>query len=152
MKCPACLTTDTKVVDSRLSREEDIIRRRRECAACGRRFTTYERIEESLPLLVKKNGERQAFSRDKLREGIDKACMKRPVSADDRSELVEHAVRVALESGEPEVPGSVIGEVVMDGLKKLDGVAYVRFASVYKDFRDVREFMEELNSLVKGMK
>jgi len=129
-----------------------MIRRRRECVSCGRRFTTYEKIEESLPLVVKKSGERQAFNRQKIRDGIEKACHKRPVSAEDRDELVEHAVRAALEPGEPEVPCTIIGEVVMQGLKKLDDVAYVRFASVYKDFRDVNEFVEELNSLVKGRK
>ncbi|MDH5637541.1 MAG: transcriptional regulator NrdR [Nitrospinota bacterium] len=152
MKCPACNTADSKVIDSRLSREEDMIRRRRECVSCGRRFTTYEKIEESLPLVVKKNGERQAFNRQKIRDGVEKACHKRSVSAEDRAELVEQAVRAALETGEPEVPCQIIGEVVMQGLKKLDDVAYVRFASVYKDFRDVNEFVEELNSLVKGRK
>jgi len=129
-----------------------MIRRRRECISCGRRFTTYEKIEENLPLVVKKNGERQAFSRQKILDGIDKACHKRSVSAEERTELVERAVRAALELGEPEAPCSVIGEVIMQGLKKLDDVAYVRFASVYKDFRDVNEFVEELNSLVKGRK
>ncbi|MDH5511097.1 MAG: transcriptional regulator NrdR [Nitrospinota bacterium] len=152
MKCPACNTADSKVIDSRLSREEDMIRRRRECVSCGRRFTTYEKIEESLPLVVKKNGERQAFNRQKIRDGIEKACHKRSVSAEDRAELVEKAVRAALETGDPEVPCQIIGEVVMQGLKRLDDVAYVRFASVYKDFRDVNEFVEELNSLVKGRK
>ncbi|MDH5678586.1 MAG: transcriptional regulator NrdR [Nitrospinota bacterium] len=152
MKCPACQAADSKVIDSRLSREEDMIRRRRECISCGRRFTTYEKIEENLPLVVKKNGERQAFSRQKILDGIDKACHKRSVSAEERTELVERAVRAALELGEPEAPCSVIGEVIMQGLKKLDDVAYVRFASVYKDFRDVNEFVEELNSLVKGRK
>lgn len=129
-----------------------MIRRRRECISCGRRFTTYERIEESLPLVVKKNGERQAFSRQKIRDGVDKACHKRPVSADDRAELVEAAVRAALDLGEPEAPSTVIGEVVMKGLRKLDAVAYVRYASVYKDFRDIKEFAEELNSLERGRK
>ncbi|MDH4184784.1 MAG: transcriptional regulator NrdR [Nitrospinota bacterium] len=152
MKCPACQAADSKVIDSRLSREEDIVRRRRECVICGRRFTTYEKIEENLPLVVKKNGERQAFSRQKIRDGIDTACHKRPVSADDRAELVEQAVRAALETGDPEALSTVIGEVIMKGLRKLDEVAYVRFASVYKDFRDVKEFMEELNTLVKGRK
>jgi transcriptional repressor NrdR len=152
MKCPSCQAADSKVVDSRLTREEDMIRRRRECISCGRRFTTYERIEESLPLVVKKNGERQAFSRQKIRDGVDKACHKRPVSADDRAELVEAAVRAALDLGEPEAPSTVIGEVVMKGLRKLDAVAYVRYASVYKDFRDIKEFAEELNSLERGRK
>ncbi|MDH5476829.1 MAG: ATP cone domain-containing protein, partial [Nitrospinota bacterium] len=99
MKCPACQAADSKVIDSRLSREEDMIRRRRECISCGRRFTTYEKIEENLPLVVKKNGERQAFSRQKILDGIDKACHKRSVSAEERTELVERAVRAALELG-----------------------------------------------------
>ncbi len=129
-----------------------MIRRRRECGGCQRRFTTYERIEENLPLIIKKNGGRQALSRGKIMAGIEKACHKRPVSAEDREEIVEKAVREAMKTGETEVPGSVIGEVVMKGLQQLDDVAYVRYASVYREFRDLTQFVEELNNLVKNRK
>lgn len=152
MKCPACGEQETKVVDSRLSKEGDMIRRRRECVKCQERFTTYERIEESLPLIIKKDGGRQELSREKIMSGIEKACHKRPVSAEDREELVEKAVRAAMESGEKEVPSSVIGEAVIRGLQRLDDVAYVRYASVYREFRDITQFIEELNNLVNKRK
>lgn len=129
-----------------------MIRRRRECLQCQRRFTTYERMEESLPLVIKKNGARQAFSRDRIRLGVEKACHKRPVSAEDREELMEEVVRAMMSVGEKEVPSTVIGEAVMAGLKKLDDVAYVRFASVYREFRDLKHFVEELEKLVKKSK
>lgn len=150
MKCPACGALESRVIDSRLTREGDIIRRRRECAECQRRFTTYERIEENLPLVIKKNGGRQAFSREKIMTGIEKACHKRPVSAEDRDELVEEAVRAALAVGENEVASSIIGEAVIQGLKELDDVAYVRYASVYREFGDLTHFIEELNNLLKS--
>ncbi|MBI5816233.1 MAG: transcriptional repressor NrdR [Nitrospinae bacterium] len=152
MKCPSCGDLENKVIDSRLTKEGDMIRRRRECVACERRFTTYERIEETLPLVVKKNGARQPFSREKILRGIEKACHKRPVAAEDREELVEEVARAALASGEKELPASFIGEAVMKGLQKLDDVAYVRFASVYREFRDIRQFVEELNHLIKNGK
>ena len=150
MKCPTCGALENKVIDSRLTKEGDIIRRRRECAKCQRRFTTYERIEENLPLVIKKNGGRQAFSREKIMTGIEKACHKRPVSAEDRDELVEEAVRAAMAVGENEVPSSTIGEAVIRGMKDLDDVAYVRYASVYREFGDLTHFIEELNNLVKS--
>lgn len=152
MKCPSCGGLENKVIDSRLTKEGDIIRRRRECIQCKRRFTTYERIEENLPLIIKKTGGRQAFSREKIMVGIEKACHKRPVSAEDREELVEKAVRAAMETGENEVPSSVVGEAVIHGLKELDDVAYVRYASVYREFGDLTHFIEELNNLVKSRK
>lgn len=152
MKCPSCGGLDNKVIDSRLTKEGDMIRRRRECVRCQRRFTTYERIEESLPLVIKKNGARQAFSREKIMSGVEKACHKRPPSAEDRAEVVERAVRAALATGEQEVPSTVIGEAVMEGLKLLDDVAYVRFASVYREFHDVTEFIAELQTLTRARK
>ncbi|VAX22158.1 Ribonucleotide reductase transcriptional regulator NrdR [hydrothermal vent metagenome] len=152
MKCPVCNDLDNKVIDSRLTSEGDMIRRRRECMRCQGRFTTYERIEESLPMIIKKDGGRQQFSREKIMYGIEKACHKRPVSAEAREELVEEAVRAAMASGEKEVSCSVVGEVVMKGLQRLDDVAYVRFASVYREFRDITQFISELNSLVKSGK
>ncbi|VAX22025.1 Ribonucleotide reductase transcriptional regulator NrdR [hydrothermal vent metagenome] len=152
MKCPACSDLDNKVIDSRLTKAGDMIRRRRECMHCQNRFTTYERIEESLPMLIKKNGGREAFSREKIREGIERACHKRPVSAEDRGELLEEVVRSAMASGEKEIPSSTVGEAVMHGLQKLDDVAYVRFASVYREFRDIEQFLREMNSLVKNGK
>lgn len=152
MKCPSCGDLENKVIDSRLTKESDMIRRRRECLRCQYRFTTYERIEENLPMVIKKGGERQPFSREKIMKGIDKACHKRPVSAEDREGLVEEAVRAAIATGEKEVPCTLIGEVIMRGLQRLDDVAYVRFASVYREFRDVKQFMEELNNLVKSNK
>ncbi len=129
-----------------------MIRRRRECMRCQNRFTTYERIEESLPMLIKKNGSRQPFSRRKVMEGIELACQKRPVSAEAREGIVEEAVRAVMALGEKEAHSSVVGEAVMRGLQKLDDVAYVRFASVYREFRDITQFIEELNTLVKNGK
>lgn len=150
MKCPTCGKLDSRVIDSRFTKEGDIIRRRRECAECSRRFTTYERIEENLPLVIKKNGGRQAFSREKIMTGIERACHKRPVSAEERDELVEEAVRAAMAVGENEIPSSIIGESVIRGMKDLDDVSYVRYASVYREFGDLTHFIEELNNLVKS--
>jgi transcriptional repressor NrdR len=150
MKCPTCGKLDSRVIDSRFTKEGDIIRRRRECAECSRRFTTYERVEENLPLVIKKNGGRQAFSREKIMTGIERACHKRPVSAEERDELVEEAVRAAMAVGENEIPSSIIGESVIRGMKDLDDVAYVRYASVYREFGDLTHFIEELNNLVKS--
>lgn len=149
MKCPVCGDLENKVIDSRLTKEGDMIRRRRECAQCQKRFTTYERIEENLPLVIKKSGARQPFSREKIREGVEKACHKRPVSAEDREALVEEVARVAMRYGEQEAPSAVIGEAVMQGLKKLDDVAYVRFASVYREFRDITQFIDIIKNLDK---
>jgi transcriptional repressor NrdR len=136
-------------VDSRLGKDGDVIRRRRECENCGRRFTTYERVEENLPAIVKKDDRREQFDRRKLREGLAKACEKRPVSVDAIEETADRIERSLLEMGEKEVDSSVIGEAVMRSLHKLDTVAYVRFASVYRSFQDIDEFMSELQDLLR---
>ncbi len=148
MRCPFCQDAENKVIDSRESHEGSVIRRRRECLQCKRRFTTYERVEELYPLIVKKDGRREAFDRDKLLAGLKKACEKRPVSADQLEETVVAIERLLQGMGEKEVPSSVIGEEVMRRLHTLDEVAYVRFASVYRSFRDISEFMEELKDLL----
>jgi transcriptional repressor NrdR len=149
MRCPFCAQPSNRVVDSRVSKDGFAIRRRRECEGCGRRFTTYERVEESVPLVVKKDGRRETFDRAKVVSGIKRACEKRPVSADVIDRTVEEIERSLLESGEREVPSSVIGEAVMAALKRIDEVAYVRFASVYRSFKDLNEFMEELKELLR---
>lgn len=149
MKCPFCENPDSKVIDSRLSNEADMIRRRRECEKCNQRFTTYERVEEMLPMVIKKDGSRETFDRLKIEHGIQKACEKRPVSMEKIGQLVAQIEEVLQERGDKEIPSTEIGELVMKGLKDLDDVAYVRFASVYRSFRDINEFMEELQSLLK---
>ncbi|MBL7684949.1 MAG: transcriptional repressor NrdR [Deltaproteobacteria bacterium] len=141
MKCPFCSYQDSKVIDSRLSKEGDIIRRRRECDECQKRFTTYERVEETLPLIVKKDGRREAFDRVKMIGGVTKACEKRPVSIDLINKMADRIESELMERSEKEVPASVIGEKIMEELKKLDDVAYVRFASVYRSFKDIGEFV-----------
>jgi len=148
MRCPFCQDAENKVIDSRESHEGSVIRRRRECLQCKRRFTTYERVEELYPLIVKKDGRRETFDREKLLAGLKKACEKRPVSADQLEETVVAIERLLQGAGEKEVPSSVIGEEVMRRLQALDEVAYVRFASVYRSFRDISEFMEELKDLL----
>ncbi len=148
MRCPFCQDAENKVIDSRESHEGSVIRRRRECLQCKRRFTTYERVEELYPLIVKKDGRRETFDREKLLAGLKKACEKRPVSADQLEETVVAIERLLQGAGEKEVPSSVIGEEVMRRLHALDEVAYVRFASVYRSFRDISEFMEELKDLL----
>ncbi len=150
MRCPFCSKDETRVLDSRESGEGTIIRRRRECEACKRRFTTYERVEELNPLVVKKDGRREAFDRDKLLAGLKKACEKRPVSVDQLEQLISDLERKLQEMGEKEVTSSTIGEMVMNQLPSLDEVAYVRFASVYRSFRDIAEFMDELKDIVEG--
>lgn len=147
MRCPFCQDTENKVIDSRESHEGSVIRRRRECLACKRRFTTYERVEELYPLIVKKDGRREAFDREKVLSGLKRACEKRPVSAQQLEETVEAIERQLQGMGEKEVPSTVIGEEVMRRLRSLDAVAYVRFASVYRSFRDIAEFMNELKDL-----
>ena len=149
MKCPGYRDLNNRVVDSRLGKDGDVIRRRRECENCGRRFTTYERVEENLPAIVKKDDRREQFDRRKLREGLLKACEKRPVSVDAIEETADRIERSLLELGEKEVVSSVIGEAVMRALHKLDTVAYVRFASVYRSFQDIDEFMNELQDLLR---
>jgi transcriptional repressor NrdR len=150
MRCPYCGHLEDRVVDSREAQEGQATRRRRECLGCARRFTTYERIEEVLPQVVKKDGRREAFDREKIVEGVATACQKRPVSAEQIEALVTGVERQLQELGEREVRTTVIGEAVMQRLRSLDEVAYVRFASVYRAFRDVGEFMTELEGLAKG--
>lgn len=149
MRCPFCQDAENKVIDSRESHEGSVIRRRRECLACKRRFTTYERVEELYPLIVKKDGRREAFDREKIVSGLKKACEKRPVSADQLEETVVAIERLLQGMGEKEINSSVIGEEVMRRLQELDEVAYVRFASVYRSFRDISEFMHELKDLLE---
>jgi len=150
MKCPFCQALENKVIDSRLSKDGHVIRRRRECEQCERRFTTYERVEEILPMVVKKDGSREIFDARKVMQGIRKACEKRPVPVSSMEQIVEGLERELQESGEKEVPSSYLGERVMEALRKVDGVAYVRFASVYRSFRDVTEFLDELKHLLGG--
>lgn len=153
MKCPFCSHDDTRVVDSRLGKEGNNIRRRRECIDCERRFTTYERVEETLPLVIKKDGRREAFDRQKIISGIQRACEKRPVSISTIEKVVDQMELSLQESGEKEIDASRIGEAVMSALQSIDEVAYVRFASVYRQFRDINEFMSELKDiLAKGAK
>jgi transcriptional repressor NrdR len=147
MRCPACGHLQDRVVDSREAQDGQATRRRRECLSCGRRYTTYERVEEALPQVVKKDGRREAFDRRKIVEGLQRACQKRPVSREQIDALVASVERAVQESGERELPSSVVGEAVVERLKALDEVAYVRFASVYREFRDVAEFMSEVAGL-----
>lgn len=149
MKCPFCQDLDNRVIDSRLTKDSDVIRRRRECAKCERRFTTYERVEEMLPMVVKKDGRREVFDRLKIIAGVKRACEKRPVSMTTIEEVADRVERALQERGEKEVSSSAIGETVMRELHRLDKVAYVRFASVYRSFKDVGEFMRELQQLIK---
>jgi len=148
MKCPYCGHLENKVVDSRLNKENTIIRRRRSCEACGQRFTTYERLEVMMPMLIKKDGRREAYDRYKVVAGLKKACEKRPVSMADIDAFVDSLERELQDMGEREVPTRWIGEKMMEGLAKLDEVAYVRFASVYRQFKDINEFMDELKGLL----
>jgi transcriptional repressor NrdR len=147
VRCPFCQHGDDKVVDSREAADGDSVRRRRECLACGRRFTTYERIDVVMPMLVKKDGCREPWNREKLSSGIRRACEKRPVSADAIEEAVVWVERRAQEAGSREVDSSTVGEAVMDCLKNLDDVAYVRFSSVYKSFRDIDEFVAAVEKI-----
>lgn len=144
MRCPYCGYKEDKVIDSRSSSENDSIRRRRECLKCQRRFTTYENIEDMALMVVKKDGQRQVFDRNKLIAGILKSCEKRPVSAGKIENLVDSVERALQRKHDKEVRSSQIGEMVMKKLHSLDEVAYVRFASVYREFKDVTEFMKEL--------
>ncbi|MEE9613843.1 MAG: transcriptional regulator NrdR [Thermodesulfobacteriota bacterium] len=147
MKCPFCAHIEDKVIDSRLSQDGIATRRRRECLECGKRYTTYERIEETLPLVVKKDGRREAFDRTKILGGIRTACRKRPVSIEEVEGSVARVETRFMESGKREVPSTDVGEAVMEELKALDEVAYVRFASVYREFTDINEFMGEMKQL-----
>ncbi len=150
MRCPFCGYLQDKVVDSREAKIGDTIRRRRECSKCERRFTTYERIDEIPYMVVKKDGRREKFDRQKVLAGLLRACEKRPVSMGKLEQIVNEAEALVAESPERELSSSEVGALIMDRLKKLDKVAYVRFASVYLDFKDVKEFMDELKDLLKA--
>ena len=152
MKCPFCHEMDDRVIDSRLSKDGDMVRRRRECPRCGRRFTTYERVEETMPLVVKKDGRREGYDRIKIINGLKRACEKRPVSINTIETATDRIERTLQERGEKEVSSSVIGEAAMGQLHDIDQVAYVRFASVYRSFKDISEFMVELEDLLKERK
>ncbi len=149
MKCPFCTHIESKVIDSRLSGEGDIIRRRRECEACQKRYTTYERVEEVLPMVIKKDGRREAFDRLKILQGLKKACEKRPVSMETLEKLLDSIEKNIQEKGDKEVPSQWVGQMIMENLHQIDAVAYVRFASVYRSFKDVNEFMDELQGFLK---
>jgi len=148
MKCPFCGEIDNKVIDSRMSKDGSAIRRRRECILCSRRFTTYEYIEEIPVMIIKKDGRREVFSREKVRTGINRACEKRNISVHVIEEFLDELERDLRETGEKEIPANVIGEKVMAKLNEIDAVAYVRFASVYREFKDVNDFVAELKSLL----
>ena len=149
MKCPFCKEINNKVIDSRLSRNENVIRRRRECIECGRRFTTYEYIEEIPIMIIKKDGRREAFNRDKITAGMKRACEKRNISINVIEEFIDDLERDLRETGKKEIPSSIIGEKIMTKLHEIDDVAYVRFASVYREFKDVNDFVFELKNLAK---
>ncbi|MCA9536683.1 MAG: transcriptional repressor NrdR [Myxococcales bacterium] len=148
MRCPFCSKLDNKVIDSRLSQAGEVVRRRRECEGCGRRYTTYERIEQTLPLVVKKDGRRQPYDRVKLLAGLRRACVKRPVSAETLERLLNRLERQLVDTGDPEVSSALLGSKVLGALRDTDPVAYVRFASVYREFQNAEEFMDELRTLV----
>jgi len=150
MKCPYCGETDNKVIDSRLSKDASVIRRRRECIECSRRFTTYEHIEEVPIMIIKKDGRREVFNREKVRSGVKKACQKRNISMNVIEEFIDDLERDLREIGEKEIAASVVGEKIMIKLHELDDVAYVRFASVYREFKDVNDFVSELKSLLSN--
>jgi transcriptional repressor NrdR len=148
MRCPFCAHLESKVIDSRVSTAGDVIRRRRECEACARRFTSRERVEDVLPVVVKKEGVREPFDREKVLRGVRLACNKRPVAMDRIERFIDELERELIESEAKEVASKEIGERVMRKLRELDEVAYVRFASVYRSFRDIEEFMDELKGLL----
>lgn len=149
MRCPFCGDNQDKVIDSRAAKEGDVIRRRRECESCGQRFTTYERVEEVMPLIVKKDGSREPYDRRKIVAGLLKACEKRPIPVERIEEVTNRIASEIQELGVKEVDSHFVGEAVMRALRELDGVAYVRFASVYREFRDLDEFMSTLRDLLK---
>ena len=153
MKCPFCGHAENKVIDSRISKDGKAVRRRRECLGCTKRFTTYEYVEDVLPMVVKKDGRRELFDRQKILNGVKKACEKRPISMESIDKLVENVEQSCQEMQLEEISSTIIGEKIINELKNFDGVAYVRFASVYRQFRDVGEFMSELKDLLsKGKK
>ena len=148
MRCPYCSNPDTRVIDSRPAEDGNSIRRRRSCDVCGKRFTTYEKVETIPLIIIKKDNNREQYNRGKIENGILRACYKRPVSADAIQQAVNHVETRLFSLEEKEVPSSRIGEIVMDELKTLDEVAYVRFASVYREFKDVNTFMDELKKIL----
>lgn len=150
MKCPFCGEIDNKVIDSRLGKKGDAIRRRRECIICGRRFTTYEHVEEIPIMIIKKDGRREVFNSKKVRSGMQKACQKRNISINVIDQFIEDLERDLKETGEKEIPSSIIGEKIMAKLHEIDDVAYVRFASVYREFKDVNDFVSELKGLLSN--
>jgi len=152
MKCPFCHEIENRVIDSRLSKDSNMIRRRRECERCSRRFTTYERVEEMMPMVIKKDGRRENYDRVKIINGLKRACEKRPVSINTIEAVADRVERTIQERGEKEIPSSVIGEALMRELHDTDPVAYVRFASVYRSFKDISEFLVELEELIKERK
>jgi transcriptional repressor NrdR len=152
VKCPFCSHLESKVIDSRMGTTGDVTRRRRECESCARRFTTYERVEEIVPLVVKKDGRREAFDRLKLLAGLRKACDKRAVSLAQLEAILDAVERDLIDTGDKEVSAQKVGEKVMHELRKVDEIAYVRFASVYRSFRDIDEFMTELESIARTRK
>jgi len=153
MRCPFCCNhIEDKVIDSRQSKDGDVIRRRRECLKCEGRFTSYERIEDILPHVIKKDGSREPFDRQKILNGLERACEKRPVGVNDREELVNKIEKNLYATGDKEIPSSMIGELIMDGLKEIDQVAYVRFASVYRQFKDIKEFIQEIKDIAYNKK
>ena len=149
MKCPYCKNLEDKVIDSRISKDGEIIRRRRECLGCAKRFTTHEKIEDKLPLIVKKDGRREPYGREKMMEGMKKACQKRPISIEAIEKIADKIEQDIVSRGAKEIKGAELGEKVMLELHDLDDVAYVRFASVYRSFKDISDFMEEVKTLVK---
>jgi len=148
MKCPFCAEINNKVIDSRLGKDGRMIRRRRECLNCNKRFTTYEKVETVLPMVVKKDGRREPFNNEKIRSGIQMACQKRPISINTIDDFVDSLAQEFQESGNREINSSEIGERVIERLKSWDDVAYVRFSSVYRQFKDINEFMTELKDLL----
>ena len=148
MKCPFCTDLDNKVIDSRLSKDGTVVRRRRECISCHRRFTTHERVEDIMPVVIKKDGRREIFDKSKMLSGVQKACSNRPVSMDDIEDLVDRVERYFQDRGDKEINCTEVGEIVMRELHQLDEVAYVRFASVYRQFKDINDFMTEVKELL----
>ncbi|HHT36244.1 MAG: transcriptional regulator NrdR [Candidatus Wallacebacter cryptica] len=150
MRCPFCLHNESKVLDSRATEEGASIRRRRECTSCRRRFTTYERLDEIPFMVVKKDGRREPFNRNKILTGVLRACEKRPISIDEIEKMIDQIEREVRNNTEREISSEQVGELVMERLKDLDEVAYVRFASVYRQFKDINSFLNELQQLLKG--
>jgi transcriptional repressor NrdR len=149
VKCPFCDELEDKVVDSRMAKEGEVIRRRRECLGCKRRYTTYERVEEILPMVVKKDGRRESFDRTKILAGLKKACEKRPISTATIEDVTDRIEKRIQEMGETEIESRIVGEELMRERHQLDQVAYVRFASVYREFKDIDQFMDELKTLAQ---